>query len=118
MNAVRTYLAANPAKARAILAVLVGVLILLLLTSCATAPAPVKVQIKEVPVETIVPIPADLTRPIAAPARPANRCKDDQGRATLCNRDLAGWVIDYAGALDKANARLREILGLQPKAAP
>ncbi len=83
------------------------------LAGCATRPVPVRVQVKEVPVETMIPIPAELTRAIPTPARPANRCKDDQGRATLCNRDLAGWIIDYAGALDKANAKLRAILGLQ-----
>ncbi len=91
-------------------------IILFSLAGCATRPAPVRIQVKEVPVEVMIPVPAELTKPIPAPVRPANRCKDDQNRPTLCNRDLAGWVIDYAGALEKANARLREILGLQPKA--
>ncbi len=83
------------------------------LAGCATRPVPVKVQIKEVPVEVIVPIPAQLTAPVPAPARPANRCTDDQKRPTLCNRDLGDWLIQYDGALGKANSKLRAIMGLQ-----
>jgi hypothetical protein len=87
----------------------------LLLFGCATKPAPVKVDIVKVPVEVTIPIPARLTQTVPAPSRPANRCKDDRGRATLCNRDLAGWLNAFDLALSKANDQLRAILGLQPK---
>ncbi len=88
-------------------------IIVFALAGCATRPVPVRVQTVNVPVEVMIPVPTELTRPITAPTRPANRCKDDQGRSTLCNRDLADWLNSYAGALDKANAKLRAILGLQ-----
>lgn len=108
------FLEDNPRLAYSLLVILVMIL-LLLLSGCKAMPAPVRIQIKEVPVETMIPIPAQLTAQIPAPSRPANRCKDDRGRSTICNRDLADWLNGYAAALDKANARLREILGLQPK---
>ncbi|MEJ7746071.1 MAG: hypothetical protein WKF61_04815, partial [Luteimonas sp.] len=50
-----------------------------------------------------------------AKGRPANRCTGAKGRTTMCNRDLATWLNDYATALDKANQKLKAILGLQPK---
>lgn len=98
------------------LTLIAGILLVVaLLFGCATQPAPVKVQVVRIPVETVIPIPARLTQAVPVPSRPANRCKDDRGRATLCNRDLAGWLNAFDLALGKANDQLRAILGLQPK---
>lgn len=87
---------------------------LMLMAGCRSV-APVKVQPVEVPVEVMVPIRSELTAKVPKPSRPPNRCRDAKGRPTLCNRDLADWLNAYDAALDKANGKLHEILGLQPK---
>ena len=86
----------------------------LLLTSCASSPA-VRTEIVEVPVEVTVPLDAQLTRPEAAPVRPPLRCRDAEGRPTLCNRDLVNWLNAYDRALAALNDRMARISALQPK---
>lgn len=87
------------------------------LPACQTNPRPVETRIVEVPVETVVPLKPELTATEAAPSRPALRCKDAKGRSTLCNRDLVAWLLDYAALVDRLNAKLRAIAGLQPEPA-
>ena len=62
-----------------------------------------------------VPIDPALTAHPAKPARPADNCKDANGTRTLCNSDLAGWLLAYDALVDRLLARLDAIRGLQPK---
>lgn len=85
------------------------------LPACQNAkPAPVKTRIVEVPVEVVVPVPRELTQHAAKPTRPANRCKDAKGRATICNRDLAEWLNSYDALVDGLFGKLDAIWRLQP----
>ncbi len=77
-----------------------------LLTSCANKPENVRTETVEVEVPVNVPVPAELTREVPAPVLPE--------RAT--NGDLADYTDALRASLKAANAKLREIAGLQPKA--
>jgi hypothetical protein len=89
--------------------------IALLLTACQ---GPTKVITKEVPVEVYVALEPRLIADVAKPARPPYRCSDAQGRATICNDALAGWLLEYDAALEVARGQLREIRALQPEKRP
>lgn len=91
-------------------------LAVLALAACAHSPTPIKTQIVEVPVEVIVPISKDLTARAKRPARPALRCVDVKGRATLCNRDMADWLNAYDALVTKLFGQLQAIEDLQPEA--
>lgn len=84
------------------------------LTACQSTPI-VRTETIKVPVARLVTLDARLTAQEPVPARPANRCVDAQGRATLCNRDLADWLVAYDAALARINARMAQVLGLQPE---
>jgi hypothetical protein len=73
--------------------------------ACATKPS-VRTETVEVKVPVYVPVPAELTREVAAPVLPA----------AATNGDLADYADALRAALNAANAKLREIAGLQPKA--
>lgn len=88
---------------------------LIVMAACGPIVRPTKTKLVEVPVETQVALDPKLTAQEPHPARPPNRCVDAKGRPTICNRDAADWLNAYAAALDRINARMREILGLQPK---
>ena len=89
---------------------------LLCLPSCRTA-GPIQYRTLEKPVPVQVRLDPRLTAVEPAPPRPALRCTDANGTATLCNRDLADWLNAYDAALARINARMREIIGLQPREA-
>lgn len=55
-----------------------------------------------------------LTTPAPEPAPPQRQCRDDNGRATVCNRALPGY-IDALRAWGRGMAsQLRAIQELQP----
>lgn len=68
-----------------------------------------------VEVEKLVykPLEKRLTATEPKPARPPNNCVVD-GVPTLCNKELADWLLQYDAALTRINARMFEIDGLQP----
>lgn len=76
-----------------------------------------KTRIVEVKVPVRVPLDRDLTRTEGKPARPPANCVAD-GVPTLCNRELADWLLQYDAALDRVNARVLKIESLQPKESP
>lgn len=72
----------------------------------------------EIPVEVVKPLPEALTRQEPKPPRPPLNCRDANGTMTLCNRQMADWLNAYDAALDRINARVRELQGLQPEEQP
>lgn len=64
-----------------------------------------------------VPLESELTRDIPEPAAPLYKCRDKDGRATVCNRDH----VNYTDALRTwgraLRGKLKEIRELQPSAA-
>jgi hypothetical protein len=90
---------------------------LLCLPSCRTA-GPVQIKVVEKPVPVQVKLDPQLTRTEPAPPRPALTCRDANGAWTLCNSALADWLNAYDAALARLNARMEQIIGLQPKGAP
>lgn len=57
----------------------------------------------EVPVPAYRPLPPALTTPIAEPAPPAARCRD-QGAPAVCVADALDWIEDWRASLRRANA--------------
>ena len=64
----------------------------------------VRTETVEVPSRQYVDIPPALTGATNAPAAPPELCTADDGKPTMCGRELRQW-IDYGwrGALDQAN---------------
>jgi hypothetical protein len=94
-------------------------LMLVSLPACQNAkPTPIKTQVVEVPVEVRVPVDKHLTDHGPKPARPANRCKDARGRATICNRDLASWLNAYDALVDTLFGKLDAIAEQQAPPLP
>ena len=92
--------------------------LLLSLTSCSRTPI-VRTETVEVPVPVLVPLKPDLTAQVPEPAYPPRRCVDPvNGRATVCNGDVADY-IDALRAWGRGGfSKLRAILELQPKPSP
>lgn len=91
---------------------------LLFSTSCRETVGPVRTEIVEVPVEVVKPVPAALIAQEPKPPRPPLNCRDANGALTLCNRQVVDWLLAYDAALDRINARVRELQGLQPEQRP
>lgn len=73
-----------------------------------------RTEVVEVATPVYVAMDKRLTDDIPEPAPPAFRCKDDDGRPTVCNKDH----VNYTDALRtwgrKLQAKLGEIRELQP----
>jgi hypothetical protein len=80
--------------------------LLLSLPGCATKPS-VRVETVEVKVPVYVPLPAELTATVREPVLPAD----------ATNGQLADYADALRAALNAANAKLREVAGLQPSPA-
>jgi hypothetical protein len=68
---------------------------------------------RDVPVQT--PLDPRLTAKPATPAIPLFRCKDKNGRATVCNEDMLKYLDAYKQVAGDAFLQLDTILSLQPK---
>ncbi len=62
------------------------------------------------------PLPVELTKSLPEPAEPLYKCRDDAGRATVCNRDHVNYTEAMRTWGRKTDAKLKEIRGLQPPA--
>jgi hypothetical protein len=73
----------------------------------------VETRTVEVPTPVYKALSPKLTALEPVPPRPALNCVVD-GKPTLCNRDLADWLLQYDAALARINARMLQVQGLQP----
>lgn len=78
--------------------------LLAFLPACASKPT-TRTETVEIRVPVYVPVPVELTAEVAEPVLAAEPT----------NADLADWVDALKAALREANARLREVAGLQPE---
>lgn len=86
------------------------------LTACDTPRLVVRSELVEVPVRQYVPVPTQLTEPVADPAKPSPECVAS-GKPVLCNRQLIDWRDSTASALSEANARLQSVRKMSASAA-
>lgn len=71
----------------------------LCLTSCSTQPTKLAIsepRIVRVPgVTRYVEVPAELTDPLTAPAKPVPLCLDNGKWPVLCESQIAAWIRDW-----------------------
>lgn len=87
---------------------------MLSLTACSPGRVVTRTEVVEVPRRQYVPMPAELTADVQAPAKPAPQCVES-GKPTLCNSQLMDWIDDLRAAIGISSDRLRAIRELQKR---
>ena len=80
------------------------------LAGCGSAEPIIRTETVEVNVPVYVPLPVELTTPVAEPAPPARDGFDGEA--------LVDWVERLRAALREANAKLAGVRSKQPGEAP